>query len=57
MEEKLVHPADDPGVVVDPNDPAWQLDGALGETLDPDSEGVLEARRAAGDPTAPEVGA
>ncbi len=57
MDEKLTHPADDIGIVVDPNDPEWQLDAAPGETLDPGGEDVLAARRAAGDETVLEVDA
>lgn len=36
------------------DDPEWELEGAEGETLDPDSPEVLAARREAGDPTVPE---
>lgn len=36
------------------DDPEWELEPFEGETLDPNDPEVLAARRAAGDPTAPE---
>lgn len=45
--------SNNPGVAA--NDPEWELEPAEGETLDPNNPEVLEARRLAGDITAPEA--
>lgn len=44
-----------PEVEIFEDDPEWQMEDVVGETLDPDDPEVLAARREAGDPTVPEA--
>lgn len=41
-----------PEAAIAADDEEWTLEGHEGQTLDPDAPEVLEARRAANDPTA-----